>query len=471
MYTATIQLALNGTEPSWSRDGWSFVPIDLSVAESRNAIQKVGSVSFTPSKNVSLLTPAIRARLECTPYPDLANTSDWLTTLDLSNHSIWNASTRPQDVKTGYQLGTGGQYSADFFVDTNVLGTATYLACCANGTSQPSQGRSAVGYWSKTDPFAAGYDIRWQNKITVKWIYGSLLSGFRYVNSTYNVTLFTEVPAAQALHCRPVIETATADLTVDQRTGQVQSFRITDEPKSALEAWKDLYIGREHRGYGALFQDAMLYASNILLLSGERTNSEIMDDMTFNFRDPNNGLNVDLMTYSMYILAGKDPEALLDASTLQRLANKTFSTFFQHFISSNFSIESGGWAYQRINSSRPFDPVPGQSLPPGNGSTPQTPANVSRTAEIEVHTQVELLEVNADAAWLSVAILAWFILTVIVVAVMEGRHLKRLIRDVECPADVFILISRSERLLQFVQNKTLEDRNFENDEQVMTKLG
>ncbi|KAB2569130.1 hypothetical protein DBV05_g12201 [Lasiodiplodia theobromae] len=192
--------------------------------------------------------------------------------------------------------------------------------------------------------------------------------------------------------------------------------------------------------------------------------------MTFNFRDPNNGLNVDFMTYSMYILANKDPEALLDASTLERLANKTFATFFQHFVSSNFSIETGGWAYQQINSSRPFDPVPGQSLPPGNGSTPQTPENVSLTAHVDIHTRVELLEVNAVAAWLSVAISAWFILTVIVVAVMEGRHLKRLIRDVECPADVLILISRSERLLQFVRSKDLEGQGGEDDGQVMTKL-
>ena len=165
------------------------------------------------------------------------------------------------------------------------------------------------------------------------------------------------------------------------------------------------------------------------------------------------------------------PEALLDASTLERLANKTFATFFQHFVSSNFSIEIGGWAYQQINSSRPFDPVPGQSLHPGNGSTPQTPENVSRTAHVDIHTRVELLEVNAVAAWLSVAILAWFILAVIVVAVMEGRHLKRLIRDVECPADVLILISRSERLLHFVRNKDLEGQDGEDDGQVMTKLG
>lgn len=207
------------------------------------------------------------------------------------------------------------------------------------------------------------------------------------------------------------------------------------------------------------------------MLSGVSTHSENMEDMTFNFRDPNNGLNVDFMTYSMYILANKDPEALLDASTLKSLANKTFSTFFQHFVSSNFSIETGGWAYQQINSSRPFDPVLGQSLPPGNASTPQTPENVSRTALIEVQTEVELLEVNAVAAWLSVAILAWFILTAIVVAVMEGRHLKKLIRDIECPADVLILISRSERLLQLVRDKDMEGQGGEHDGQVMTKLG
>lgn len=254
MYTAAIQLALNGSEPIWSHDGWSFVPINLSLAESKSTIQNVGNASFAPRKNVSLSTPAIRARLECTPYSDMTNTSDWLTTLDLSNNSIWNASTRPPDVTTGYQLGAGGSSGSGYFVDTNVLGTATYLACCANGSSQSTEDRSAVGYWSQTDPFNREHPVRWQSKLTVKWIYGKLLSGFRYVNSSNNVTLFTEVPRTQALHCSPVIETATSNLTVDQRTGRVQSFKIIDEPRSALEAYEDLYVAQGSGATGLPFR-------------------------------------------------------------------------------------------------------------------------------------------------------------------------------------------------------------------------
>lgn len=31
MYGAAIQLSFNGSEPAWSKDGWSFVPADISA--------------------------------------------------------------------------------------------------------------------------------------------------------------------------------------------------------------------------------------------------------------------------------------------------------------------------------------------------------------------------------------------------------------------------------------------------------
>ena len=35
MYSAVNQASMNGTEPLWTRDGWNFVPLDVSSLELR----------------------------------------------------------------------------------------------------------------------------------------------------------------------------------------------------------------------------------------------------------------------------------------------------------------------------------------------------------------------------------------------------------------------------------------------------
>lgn len=186
---------------------------------------------------------------------------------------------------------------------------------------------------------------------------------------------------------------------------------------------------------------------------------EDLEDNTFTFRDPSHGLNMDFMTYSMYAMAGKDPTALLDASLLQNLTQTTLSTFFRHYVSNNLSMTAGGSAYQPINAS-----LPEGMVPPWNKSAntymdpaPRPVSNTSRTAMAEVHTRIEVLEMNAVAVWLSTAILVWLVATTIVVAVLQRGYLKNLDRDIECVGDVLVLVAGSERLLDLARKRQLEE--------------
>lgn len=189
---------------------------------------------------------------------------------------------------------------------------------------------------------------------------------------------------------------------------------------------------------------------------------------TFGFRDRSQGLNLDFMTYSMYAMANKDPTALLNASTMQRHAEKAFSTFFQHFVSSNLSATAPSWAYQEINAygiSSTYKWIPDegyQSVP----LPPQPPSRTNRTALVEVSTQVELLRMNAVAVWLNVAILAWLIFTTVAIAVLQRKYLRNLDRNIECLGDV---VAHSDRLLRLVRERGPDD--LEKEKGVKTKLG
>lgn len=209
-------------------------------------------------------------------------------------------------------------------------------------------------------------------------------------------------------------------------------------------------------------------------LNGGRADNvdEALSDVTFNFRDTDQGLDLDLMTYSMYSMADKDPEALLDPAIMADLANKTFSTFFQHFVSTNRS-ETGSWTYQRINDTLPDNL--GQILDDdGSVSANQTvsyPISQSNhTADVLVSTPVEMLRMGRVAVWLSVVVLVWLIVTVVFITVVHRNQLKRLNRNVECAADVLVLVSGSERLLQLVRENGIE-AVAKGDDRFVAKLG
>ncbi|KAF2144855.1 uncharacterized protein K452DRAFT_343342 [Aplosporella prunicola CBS 121167] len=505
LYSATIQLSLNGSQPPWSLDGWSFVPLNLTGLS--DGIQNIGNDTiennFRFSTNASFSTPAIRGRLECSPYQGLDNTSAWMRKWDLTNSSTWNQSTVPKGATTGYELGTEAHdpFSNNFF-DTSFLANPSRPRCCVNGTSDGTpKGPAALGYWSPADPMTFPYPSDpWPRNFTTKWIYGKLHSArMRHPDSDYELSdrkhwIYTEVPSIQALNCMPIIETATSHITVDLNTGQVKSFNITDTPIVDTVAWSAGLVGRElHSGlvndvfkseynvtasYGVLFLLSLLEAADINMVGGYDITfgyiEENIDDDTFNFRDRDNGLNLDFMTYSMYKQANEDPKALLDEKTMESLVQRTFATFFQHFVSSNMSLETGGWAYQAVNTGLSPGLAAFYNVSVEEGETRfrnelHPVPDTDQTVTIQISTPIELLRMNPIAVWLSVSIIGWLIATVIVVAAIQRIHLKRLIRDVECIADVLVLVAGSDKLLRLLRGRDWKD--LESDDRIMTTLG
>jgi hypothetical protein len=160
LYSGLVDLAFNGSRPAWvSDDQWSFAPVDASNL-SIPAIQKLGSNSSTPaiaqsdsSVNITLDTPGIRARIECTEL-DLSNTSNWLTTLDFTNHSNWDVTSLIPGLAIGYSLGE--MQDIYFFIDPDPIGERPHenltnfftdhaqLICCANMTDD-KPGQAAIG--------------------------------------------------------------------------------------------------------------------------------------------------------------------------------------------------------------------------------------------------------------------------------------------------------------------------------------
>jgi hypothetical protein len=258
MYTATIQITLNGSQPPWSRDGWSFVPIELSSLKNFSSVQNTGAgahqgylASPSPETNISLTTPAIRGRIECSPYETLNNLSSWLTTVDPTNSSIWNLTASPTGVSEGYELGSPPPWMTFESSKTPILNNPSFLTCCGNETDQSARG-VAVGYWSPNYKLNASWPFeyfpfvgqQWPRNFTTKFIRGQAVTGFISKLDFTSHMIFTEVPSVQALNCMPIIETATANVTVDQATGLVKSFVILDKPTPASQAWADPFVLR-----------------------------------------------------------------------------------------------------------------------------------------------------------------------------------------------------------------------------------
>lgn len=267
MYTATIQLALNGSEPAWSKDGWSFVPLDLESISANKSLAKLGAseadnLGSASQTNVTFDTPAIRGRVECSqpPMQALANMSNWLTVTDLTNHTVWNKTTIPSGLEEGFQLGStyqNAQYpgiitpltSSQNWTEcpgcTSVYVNPSSIICCGNGTSDAG-GSVGVGYWSPNDNLQSWSPRSWQSNFTAKWFYGEAYTGIQANSDQVYTTdiglLFPVPPSVSMLNCRPVVETADARVTVNPSNGNILSFNITSAPKESSEVFSDNYL-------------------------------------------------------------------------------------------------------------------------------------------------------------------------------------------------------------------------------------
>lgn len=189
----------------------------------------------------------------------------------------------------------------------------------------------------------------------------------------------------------------------------------------------------------------------------------------FNFRDQENGLNFDLMTYSMYVMAGKDPQALLNYTMLVTTANRTLQTFFQQFVQAGVNITSGGYAFQAINDETMTSIGRAVDLKGNAISQPVYPAlNADPRGVATVTNRIQILYLNPIATFLSIGILIWLIGTAIVIICVQRRYTRSMMRNVELISDVMVLVAGSENFLNMVQKRGMA---LKKDKNICTKLG
>ncbi|KAG4428582.1 hypothetical protein IFR05_015933 [Cadophora sp. M221] len=489
MYSAALQLAMNASQPAWSRDGWSFVPVSIasSLEETR---QQTNSSSDEPQGRVAVATvivPAVRGRLQCSPLAPELEDKFWLTEVDLNADGPWNQTLKPRPWENGYVLGCDGNYRSGINYSPNITGLdgpsgncsyiggyTTVLAeiivtCCAQ-ESENQPDNASVGYWSPVnlELYAPGSTTLPQtDNFTVKWIYGPAPVNYPSESDQLPSLIWPEAPKLTMLNCAPIVETANASVTVDLATNNVQAYTILDEPVSHSEAFSDDFV--MHRGddatifnvtasFGTMFVAALLGAAQIKYIGGcaqiaRNDCYEDDTDRTFTYRAP--GVNLDYMSYSMLQLGGNNQESLLNHTKLQELAETTFTTFFQHFASQNVLLNgSGGWVFQRANETLPSD------LPPPDiqyDATKVGPARVAVAASPSitaiVSQPVEILRMSQVAVWLCIIILAWLIITTIAILILKNRYFSPLLRGVDTIADVAMMVAGSERYLELARRE------------------
>lgn len=493
MYGANIQLSLNGSEPPWSSSGWSFAPVDLSTLPTRN-IQNTGNSSTDDENGVplpsatfaTLDTVGIHARLECRAFDAFDSSDIWTTKQDLTDSTYWNTSINPISLQTGYELGTiacstnntniGLGYLCGTASGQNVTTTfyvqPSQLSCCENRT-EDGFGLASVGYWSASRGTGVLFPNLGQDypfNFTVKWIHGTAQEGFVMANASSEARrlLWHEPPQLTAIDCRPIIETANARVTVDIASSRVQNYTITSDPVPDTNAWTDLFsVHNPEEGvsgvsterpinvtisHGAYYLASLIGASDIGALTATPRSgyprTQYLQDQTFNIRQP--GLSLDYMSYSMLSLVDFDAIALLDPATLERTAQQTFSTFFQHFASSSVSTTSGGWAFQKLDERLPSDLQDVES--PAWVEPPVTP-RAGEMVSVEVLQPIEILEMSRAAAAIALAVLLWLMISTIALAFASPGYKARLRWRIETIADVLAMFTGSERLMRMLRDQ------------------
>lgn len=498
LYSATMQLAYNGSEPPWSKDGWSFVPIDLSSIPDSEMYKSTpstknstsGAAAKAPSVNVTLTTPALRGTLDCTVAEAASNQSAWLTEWDLTDSDRWNVSTNPTGLEKGFEVNREIELGTQTGLSTApILTDEDTILCCANTSDGTGGSESAIGYWSANYGYYRAYDFETESgpyprNLTLKWIRGTAARELYIGNETYEGDhgevvdfrhlIWSKTPTMSAINCRPRIEWTNATVTVNMETRQIWDYQTLGTPESVDWPWSDVYLSHNYSepgdgvdggifheqisvSYGVLFQDALMFASGLQKLwptGGTITHAEDLDDKNFNFRRPEQGLNTDLMSYSMYELAGRDLESLMDPAQMIEVGQKVFSTFFQHFVSSNGSA-SGGWAFQEVGATLPpnLGPVLNSSTASGlaDYQTQNTTLTSDPTAPVHVDISVEILEMAPVAVYLTLSILLVLAIITIVITLMAYPHFKLLHQNFDNLGSVVAVVYASEKLQQWIR--------------------
>jgi hypothetical protein len=230
LYGAVVEISQSASTPSWTKDDWSFLPLDLS--DLQDVVSPMNGLNtWYPGKtrNVTFQTTAVRASLRCMPLDFPNNKSAWIEKLDFHDPG-WNASNRPHGLIYGYTL----------IGPANALGDSNFT-CCANETDGIA-GDAAVGYWMNYDQSSKSY----QDHLSATWIVGRPLNGtFQSSKMIKPLWIWPEEPRLFATNCTPVIEQAEAHVTAEVETGTILEYNITSQLENATVAWSDDFL--EHR--------------------------------------------------------------------------------------------------------------------------------------------------------------------------------------------------------------------------------
>lgn len=238
LYSGAIEILQSAASPAWSKDAWSFLPLDMdNIRASVSALNMPMLNSSGYPANLTFHTPALRARLQCHSLDYASNTSRWLERIDFTNETAGNDTNRPPGLSYGYVLkGFAGRGS-----------DVGHFQCCANETNGVP-GNAAIGYWSDLDYSST----KFTSSMTVLWIVGQPLNGtFESTDGSVDpdhnygpLWIWSEEPRMSAVNCTPIYEQADTCVTVELDTGMVQNYSILTEPEPVTSAWSDSYLPR-----------------------------------------------------------------------------------------------------------------------------------------------------------------------------------------------------------------------------------
>jgi hypothetical protein len=124
------------------------------------------------------------------------------------------------------------------------------------------------------------------------------------------------------------------------------------------------------------------------------------------------------MSYSALALLNNDVDALLDTKTLYQTSNYVFATFFQHFVASDITANSGSYGFQPLGATLP------SNLGPILGSTGPLLASyqdhndtikLSSTVNAELSVRIKQLHMSPTAVYICLSILTFLAVTTILV--------------------------------------------------------
>lgn len=246
MYGATIQLTLNGSEPAWSKDGWSFVPVDLSDVIGSDLLRDQELTAV----NIQVQTPGVRARLECDQgiYVD----DCWMPgTTTITNSTRWEEVTDPSRFPVGYPLDTDIVFSTDAsasnsacnsaYNNTSILPQGRIPICCTQG-SKDNPGTLSIGYWTPISIDSSAFNIKWMHGLAQTFDLAPNIASYTEPERPY--LFWLEKPRLAMTNCTAVIETTNAHVNVSIASGKVYDY-THDEPIVDTNAWAEPFIERQ----------------------------------------------------------------------------------------------------------------------------------------------------------------------------------------------------------------------------------